>query len=75
MIYLARVFIGAGGSWAKGKTKDAAVKRCIQIAIEDWSGLFDIKEAVKAGEFKVHIYEDGGTDSFADDTYIETVTA
>jgi hypothetical protein len=75
MIYVARMFVGVGGTWQKGETKQDAVKKCVQRAIEDWSGLYDIKGAVKAGVVEVHIYEDGGTDSFDDDTYIETVMA
>jgi len=67
--------IGAGGTWQKGATKEEAVNGCVKRAIEDWSGLYDIKRAVKEGAAKVHLYKDGGTDSFDDDTYLETVTA
>jgi predicted SpoU family rRNA methylase len=74
MQYLAKINIGAGGTWAKGETKDEALKNCIKRAIEDWSGIYDIKRAIKEHEVDVKIYKDGGTDSFEDDTYIETVT-
>ena len=74
MAYIARMFIGAGGSWARGETKDEAVKRCVKLAVSDWSGLYDMKRALKEKALEVNVYEDGGTDSFDDDTYLETVT-
>jgi hypothetical protein len=75
MTYLAKMTIGVGGCWQRAETKDEAVRLCVRRAIEDWSGLYDIKRAVKEGEAKVNIYKDGGTDSFDDDIYLETVTA
>ena len=66
MKYLAKTFIGAGGTWAKGETKDQAVKNCIKQAISDWSGLYDIKRAVREHAVEVHVYKD--------DTFLETVT-
>ena len=75
MEYLARVNIMGGGSWQKADTKMEAVRGCIQRVREDWSHLFDIDAALEAGELKVNLYKDGGTDSFEDDEFIETVTA
>jgi hypothetical protein len=74
MAYIARMFIGAGGCWQRAETKDEAVRLCVRRAIEDWSSLYDMKRALKEKALKVSIYEDGGTDSFDDDTYLETVT-
>jgi|5_EtaG_2_1085323.scaffolds.fasta_scaffold14729_6 hypothetical protein len=70
--YCARVTIGGGGSWAQANTKEEAVKNLIHIAHEDWRSLLDIKKAWKAGEMRVAVFEDGGTDSWDDDTYLET---
>ena len=74
-IYLARIGIGAGGTWQKGTSKHEAVRKCVSRAIEDWSSLYDLESAQKAGQLEVDLYLDGGTESFDDDTYIETVTA
>lgn len=74
MEYVARIFIGAGGTWAKGETKDQAVKNCINRAISDWSGIYDMKRALDEKALRVKIYKDGGTNDFEDDTYLETVT-
>ena len=74
MSYIARISVGAGGSWARGETKEGAINKCVQIAIRDWSSLYDMKKALRERAMRVNVYEDGGTDSFEDDTFIETVT-
>ena len=74
MIYLARINLGAGGTWQKDPDKNTAIRKCVQRAKEDWSSLYDLDAAQTAGELKVNVYEDGGTDSFDDDIFIETVT-
>ena len=73
-MYLVKMNIGAGGSWAKGETKEAALLKCFEIAKQDWSGLYDLDAAQKAGALVANVFEDGGTDSFEDDTFIEAVT-
>ena len=75
MRFIARVFIGAGGSWARGETTTVAADNVLRIAKQDWSGLFDVEQAIRDGQLEIHLYEDGGTDSFDDDTFIKTITA
>ena len=75
MKYKAMINIMGGGTWYTADTKEEAVEKCVALCIRDWSSLFDIKAAKKAGELRVNIYQDMGTDSHEDDVYLETVIA
>jgi len=68
-VYLAKMQVGAGGSWAKGATEDEAMKRCLEIAKVDWKGLYRLE-----GPYEMAIFEDGGTTSFADDKFLHLAT-
>src|SRR5215468_8968677 len=58
MSYLAHATIGAGGSWARDKSVDKAVKAFIRIAFSDWGSLYDM-----AGkDMQVGIYDVGDHD-------------
>lgn len=71
--YVARTMIGAGGCWHRDHDRDAALAGLRDRLRADWSGLFDIDAMLKEG-IPVSLFRDGGTTSFADDTFIESVT-
>ena len=63
--YLAYCRIDMGGSWARDKSPEAAIKRCAKLAYLDWKHLFKLKgEIVPIGLFDVtdhdHVYMDDG---------------
>ena len=60
-------------SWATASTKGKAMVECRKQLKRDWSHLFNVNSWLKTGNATCDIFEDAGTDSFDDDTYIETV--
>ena len=60
MKYICGIQVGAGGSYAKGDTPEAAVAELGLIVTQDWSALFDIGD--KAFECSVYALPDNGDD-------------
>jgi hypothetical protein len=71
--YKAMVNPMGGSCWAIAETKGEAMRMLRGELKRNWSHLFDIKGWLKSGEAECNIYEDAGTDSHDDDTYLETV--
>lgn len=70
--WLAKCNVMGGGSWSRShEGKDEALKGLREQLLDDWSHLFDIRDALKDG-IEVAVYKDGGTDSWDDDEFIET---
>lgn len=69
--WIARVNIMGGGCWYRShEGEDEALRGLRRQLKQDWSRLFDIDAALKAG-IKVGLYKDGGTESFEDDEFVE----
>jgi hypothetical protein len=59
MEYLAILPIGAGGSYGRGETPEAAADRCAKIAVADWSSLYDMHgKTVKMSVYDISAHPD-----------------
>ena len=56
--YLAFTTIGAGGSWARDDSPDAAVARLAKIIVSDWGSLYKLDGV----EMKAGVYDVTGRD-------------
>ena len=71
--YLARISIGGGGCYSRShKSQEDALDGLVLQLKADWSGLFNVKAALKKG-IEVAVYRDAGTTSFEDDEFLEVV--